>query len=79
MKLVKQQGGYSFAVYKPRDSKKKAAAEKLIKEDRVNFVCKADYSKDSEIYKIVEAIVSKIKYDYDVRSLERENQKRMGK
>ncbi len=79
MKLVKQQGGYSFAVYKPHNSKKKAAAEKLVAEERVNFVCPADYSKGSEIYTIVEAIINSIKYNYDVRSLEIGNHKKCGR
>ena len=76
MKLVKQQGGYSFAVYKPHNSKKKAAAEKLVKDNRANFVCPADYSKDSEIYKIVEAVIKRIKHNYDFRTLEINNHKR---
>ena len=79
MKLVKQQGGYSFAVYKPRDGKKKTAAGKLVAEKRVNFVCPADYSKGSEIYKIVEAIINSIKYNYDVRTLALSNHKKCGK
>ena len=78
MKLVKQQGGCSFAVYKPRNPKKKAAAEKLVKENRVNFVCQADYSKDSEIYKVVEALIHKIRYNYDFRTLEKINHKKFG-
>lgn len=79
MRLVKQQGGCSFAVYKPHNAKKKAAAEKLVNEDRVNFVCPADYSKGSEIYTIVEAIIKKIKYNYDFRTLEIANHKKFGK
>lgn len=79
MKLVKQQGGYSFAVYKPHNAKKKAAAEKLVNEDRVNFVCPADYSKGSEIHTIVEAVIKKIKSNYDLRTLEINNQKKFGK
>lgn len=73
MKLVKQQGGYSFAVYQPHNSKKKETAEKLIDEKRVNFVCPADYSKGSEIYNIVEAIIKRIKYNYDFRTIEIKN------
>ncbi len=73
MKLVKQQGGYSFAVYKPRNSRKKKIAEQLVKDNRVNFVCSADYSKDSEIYRIVEAILKRIKYNYDFRTMELRN------
>ena len=46
MKLVKDHGGHSIAVYTPEDIEKKLIAEKLILENRVNFVCPADYSKD---------------------------------
>jgi len=61
MKLINQQGGYSIAVYKPNDNRKKATAEKLIIEDRVNFACPADYSKDSEIFQVVTTIIDKMK------------------
>lgn len=60
MKLIKQQGGHSIAVYKPRDTKKKNIAKKLINENRVNFVCSADYSKDKEMYKVVTKIIDRI-------------------
>ena len=71
MKLVKEHGGNSIAVYKPRDSKKKLIAEKLITENRVNFVCPADYSKDKEIYKVVTTIIDKIRSDYDFENLQK--------
>ncbi|MFA6706266.1 MAG: haloacid dehalogenase-like hydrolase, partial [Bacteroidales bacterium] len=71
MKLVKEHGGNSIAVYKPRDSKKKLIAQKLITENRVNFVCPADYSKDKEIYKVVTTIIDKIRSDYDFENLQK--------
>ncbi len=71
MKLVKEHGGNSIAVYKSRDSKKKLIAEKLITENRVNFVCPADYSKDKEIYKVVTTIIDKIRSDYDFENLQK--------
>lgn len=74
MKLVKQQGGCSIAVYKPRNPKKKACAEKLVHDNRVNFACPADYSKGSELYKTVEAIIKRVKSDYDFRAIEKANQ-----
>ena len=79
MKLVKQQGGYSFAVYKPMDKKKKMNAEKLVNEGRVNFVCKADYSEGGEIYKIVEAIIRRIKSNYDFKMMEKNNHRKIKK
>ena len=59
MKIVKKQYGHSIAVYKPKSSKKKIA-ERLIKEDRVNFIAPADYSEDSAIERIVKSIIDKI-------------------
>ena len=79
MRLIKQQGGNSIAVYKPRDSKKKICAERLVRENRVNFACSADYSENGEIYRIVEAIIRQVKTNYDFYNLERSNQKRFGK
>jgi len=77
MKLVKQQGGSSIAVYRPHDASKKLCAEKLIAEDRVNFACKADYSKESEMYRIVENIIRRIKTNYDFDNLEKSNRKKL--
>ena len=61
MKMVKANGGYSIAVYKPKDSSKRKIAEKLILDDRVNFVCQADYRKNQDIYNVVSIILEKIK------------------
>ena len=63
MSVVKEQGGHSIAVY--GDRKRKATAQRLIKEQRVNFVCKADYSENSEIHTTVKLILDKIRADYD--------------
>lgn len=73
MKMVKQNGGYSIAVYKP-NSNKKGTAEKLIREDRVNFVCPADYSEGKEVYSVVTTILEKIKRDYDFDLLQKRHQ-----
>ena len=40
-------------------------AERLMRENRVNFVCKADYSENSEIHTTVKLILDKIRADYD--------------
>ena len=69
MKLVKQNGGYSVAVYKPGDEKKQRKAEQLILDKRVNFVSPANYKKDGEVYSIVTVILDKIKSDYDFDNL----------
>jgi hypothetical protein len=76
MKLIKQQGGNSIAVYKPKNQKKKKCAEKLVQENRVNFACSADYSKGSDIYNIVYAIIKQVKADFDFNKLQKDNQKK---
>jgi len=65
MRLIKQKGGHSIAVYKPHNTTKKSTAEKLISDGRVNFVCQADYTKDKEIHNVVITILDKIKADYE--------------
>ncbi|RLC08386.1 MAG: haloacid dehalogenase-like hydrolase [Deltaproteobacteria bacterium] len=57
MKLVKVQGGYSIAVYKPSTRGAKADAEKLLKENRVNFVLPADYTEGSPLDRKVKALI----------------------
>ena len=75
MKMVKQNGGYSIAVYNPSKKGKKDIAKKLISEDRVNFVCSADYKKSSDIYEVVTTILQKIKRDYDFDTLLQKHKK----
>lgn len=67
MKIVKKEGGHSIAVYKPKSNKKKIA-ERLIKEDRVNFMAPADYSENSQIEKMVKSIIDKIISDKKLNS-----------
>lgn len=67
MKMVKVHGGHSIALYDNKN--KKTEAMKLIKEDRVNFVCKADYSEGKELHKVVTTIIDKIKADFDFSTL----------
>lgn len=69
MKLVREMGGHSIAVYQPRNSNKKQRSENLIAENRVNFVCPADYSRNKEIFKVVTTILDKIKADFDLQCL----------
>ena len=75
MKLVKQSGGNSISVYKPSSKQHKAKAQKLLLEDRVNFVCPANYSVNSEIYTVVTTIIDKIRCDIDFETLEKKHSK----
>lgn len=73
MSVVKSQGGHSIAVY--GNPKKKATAMRLAKENRVDFICKADYSEGEEIYTVIRHILDKIRSDYDFQLLLAENKK----
>lgn len=67
MKMVKQHGGYSIAVY--GNQEKKATAMRLINEERANFACSADYTEGKDVYNVVKRILHKIKADYDFQRL----------
>ncbi len=67
MSVVKSQGGHAIAVY--GDQKKKATATKLINANRVDFMCKADFSEGGEVYSTVCRILNKIRADYDFQML----------
>lgn len=72
MKLVKNQGGHSIAVYK-RGGKSKEKALKLLKDSRVNFVAPADYSENSELHKYTMLVIDKIAAKYEIFKLEKKN------
>jgi phosphoserine phosphatase len=65
MKLVKQQGGYSIAVY-PSGSRKKVSAEKLLLEDRVNFVAPANYKRGGSLDRQVKATINRMMAEHVV-------------
>lgn len=57
MKLVKESGGQSVAVF-PEEDRRTAA--KLLSEGRVNFITQADYTVGSELDTIIKTIMDKI-------------------
>lgn len=69
MKIVKMFGGNSIAVYNPEIKKKVNVARKLLRQQRVNFIAPADYTKESRTYRVVCAIIDKIKADFDLANL----------
>ena len=69
MKIVKMFGGNSIAVYNKNNERKIRTAQTLLAQDRVNFICGADYTKGGEIYEVVTTIINKIKAEDDYRSL----------
>ena len=69
MKIVGMFGGNPIAVYNPDSAKKRAVAEKLKNQGRVNFITPASYTGDSRTFSIVKAIIAKVKADDDLRIL----------
>ena len=70
MKLVKNFGGHSIAVYNPKDKAKRREMNTLIRDNRVNHVCPADYSEGSEVDTVVKAVIDKCLADYKLELLE---------
>lgn len=69
MKIVQMFGGNSVAVYNPEAPRRRDVAEKLRRQGRVNFVAPAVYTKDSKAFRIVCAIIDKIKAQSELDSL----------
>jgi hypothetical protein len=57
MLLVKNSGGHSIAIYQEG---KKEKVKTLYDDGRVNFISLADYSKNSDLEKVVQLIIQKI-------------------
>ena len=70
MKLVKNFGGHSIAVYNPEEEGQRSVLNELIRDNRVNHVCPADYSDNSEIDTVVKTIIDKIVMDQRLAELE---------
>lgn len=70
MKLVKEYGGHSIAVYNTENKKHKKGALQLIKENRVNFTAAADYSSGSDMEVIMKAILNEIAAQAELERLE---------
>ena len=73
MKIVGMFGGNPIAVYAPDSAKKKATAQKLQRQGRVKFITPATYTQDSRTFKIVAAIIDKIKAEDDLAKLASKN------
>ena len=64
MKIVGMFGGHSIAVFDPKNERKKATAAKLKRQGRVAFAVPAVYTADSAAFRVVTAIIDKIKADW---------------
>lgn len=74
MKLLKQKGGNSFAVFNRESQRAKEIAINLYKDGRVNYFAAADYTNGSKLDKIVKALLVKISEDDKIeKSLKLDN------
>ena len=72
MKMVNYQGGYSIAVYPPkigkrstkREMKMRETAEKLVKDNRAQFVAEANFAVGGPMYDIVTMLIGRIVDEY---------------
>ena len=71
MKVVNMFGGNAIAVFNPTDPRKRGLARKLLRQGRVNFITPAVYSKESRTFRVVCAIIDKIKADNELKLLSR--------
>ena len=69
MKMLKEKGGKSIALY---SAGKKETVKPLVDDDRINYVCVADYSPNSTLEKIVKLMISNIATLEKLKSSEEE-------
>lgn len=68
MKLVKEKGGTSIAVYPPKSSKKRIETEKLIDDQRVNCISDANYTEGAQLDLMIKLVIDKISANVKLQS-----------
>ena len=63
MRLVKNFGGHSIAVYNPEQESGRESIASLIHDNRVNHICPADYTEGGEMDRLVKTIIDKMSLD----------------
>ncbi len=66
MRLTKEQGGHSIAVYNPQKTGSKEHAEQLVNEGRATLFTSADYRKGKDLDLAIKAILDKIEATYRI-------------
>ena len=69
MKMVKERGGKSIAVY---PEGKGETVKPLVDDDRINYVCVADYSENSTMERIVKLMIENMAISEKLKSEERQ-------
>ncbi len=70
MRLVKSSGGHSIAVHNPKNHGAIHSLASLIEDNRVSYLCPADYREDSQIDIVVKSIIDKIEVDNRLAKLQ---------
>lgn len=73
MRLVKNFGGYSIAVYNPDIESARKEMATLIQDNRVSHVCPANYASNSEMDILVKTVIEKIALDDKLEKLKAKN------
>lgn len=60
MTVIRKNGGYAIAVYKPHSSQGKRICQELLKAERVNFIAQADYTSGSELERLIKLLLGNI-------------------
>ena len=60
MKMINYQGGTSIAVYPPSKKGAKGKVKEFLKQKRVTYIAKADYSENKDIDKIIKSTLDRI-------------------
>jgi 2-hydroxy-3-keto-5-methylthiopentenyl-1-phosphate phosphatase len=57
MTVIRKNGGYAIAVYKPYSSEGKQICKQLLKAERVNFIAQADYKSGTELDRLIKLLL----------------------
>ena len=76
MTFLKKQGGISIAIY-PKGKKDKVV--NLLLDDRVNYICSADYQEGSELDSLVKLILQDINISYKLKLKQKQQKTRESK
>jgi phosphoserine phosphatase len=71
MKVVGMFGGNAIAVFNPAVPHKRQVAQKLLRQGRVSFITPANYGRESRTFRLVCAIIDRIKADHELKLLSR--------
>ena len=72
MKLVKQSGGHSIALYHPNQM---GAAAQLLKAERVDWMFEADYTEGSDLDRTMKTLLQNLAYYNQLKGLNERQKK----